>query len=245
MIMTIDLTYPIHAAMFKYPKDTELLVEADQAHISEEGKIQSAFTTYWLKNHYGTHVDAPAHKLPKGNRIDAYKPEKFINDALLIDLTDKKIMHRLHNRGITPDDIAGKIDFERINREDIGALLFYTGYSDQMEKYEGNIFGSSKHDFENSFPYFLPEAAVSIAKGAPCLNVVGIDSFSVDPPGSSKSHLVFLTKDILVLETLVNLGELARKIKDSSFRLNCVPMAYQHADAAQSRAYAEFRNRVK
>ncbi len=243
MIMTIDLTYPIHAGMFKYPKDPEVEVEADQARVDENKKVLSGYASYRLRNHHGTHVDAPAHKIPNGNRIDAYTPEKFINNALIIDLSD---LAARSGKGITFEDVDARIDLRRMHAEDITALLFYTGYCDLIEKYDGTLFGGKKQEFEKQFTYFTPEAAGYVASLAPFLNIAGIDSFSFDRSGSnSESHLAFLKNDILLLETIVNLKELVKVAKGSGFRLNCVPILYSHADAAQTRAYAEFQNGVK
>lgn len=236
----INLDYPIHIGMFKYPGDPEVeIVEAVQAGFKPDGKVKSGYVVYKLKNHHATHVDAPAHKLADGKTIDQYLPEKFINKALLIDLTDRNLTTR-ENKGVTLDDLIKKLDFTYIKRSNIAALLFYTGYCDRIAEKESKLESEEKTAFEKEFTYFTPDAANYVASNAPFLNIVGIDSFAFDPSGSnSESHIAFFKKDILLLETAVNLAELKKVVRNPVFELNCVPLLYKGADAAQTRAYAK------
>ncbi|MFH1420975.1 MAG: hypothetical protein ABIG30_03340, partial [Candidatus Aenigmatarchaeota archaeon] len=93
---------------------------------------------------------------------------------------------------------------------------------------------------DSNFPYIEPELAEYIAtRPWMKLNVLGIDSFSIDPRGSnSEAHRALLSRDILILETAVNLKELKNYTGRKPFELHCVPVAYPGADAGQTRAYA-------
>lgn len=232
----IDLTYPIRPGMFKYPGDPEIeIVETVEAGITAGGKATSGYMVHRLKNHHGTHVDAPAHKIAGGKTIDEYSLEKFINRAILVDLTTTSLLDR-EKREITEQDILSNLDFKIYGG--IGALLFYTGFCDRMSENEGRFTSDAKTSFERQFTYFTPGAAEHIAS-IPNLNIVGIDSFAVDPSGSnSEVHRIFFKRDILPLETVVNLAELRKKTGDREFTLNCVPLCCKGADAAQTRAYA-------
>lgn len=246
--MIINLSYPISVNMFKYPSDPRPQVESDEAGVDEKGKILSAYAIYdRMKNHLGTHIDFPAHKIKNGKKRGDYDDVKFVNDALFVDLTDRHITAR-KNPGITLDDLNGKMDFRRINDNDIGALLFYTGYCDLMERYRGKLFDEEKSHFESIFPYFTPPAAERVVTNAPYLHIVGIDSFSVDPSGSnSESHKAFLGKETLLLETLYNLRALKQNtaFAHGVFQLRCIPNPLEHADASWTVPTAEIPNGVK
>ena len=251
----IDLTYPIHEGMFKYPSDAEpdiniipaKIEEHEQVIYDESGcssgagvideKYKSGYVELKIRTHHGTHIDFPAHKIPGGKTSDDYEISKFINSAKLVDLsliyTDSSIIQE-----IDLEDIKESVD----KSEGFRALVFYTGFCDRMTKNEGKLLGETKKRFEKTFPYFSQEAAEYIAKKCAGLNIVGIDSFAVDPSGSnSEVHRTFFEKDILPLEAIVNLRNLKKALNyplNISFELNCVPLPYKGADAAQTRAYA-------
>jgi len=248
---TIDLAYPIHKGMFKYPSDPEVKISVKKSDIIEEDKViydesgqgsgagitdriyKSGNLTLELMNHHGTHIDAPSHKIKGGKEINYYDFDKFINQAIIIDLTKTDILTR-KEKEIKKEDIKDKIWLDKLTE----GIIIYTGFCDEMFKNEGRIFGKDKLDFEKDFPYFSQESAIYITEKCPRLNIIGIDSFAVDKKGSnSEVHRIFFKKDILPLETLVNLSKL-RGSQNKSFQLNSVPMPYANSDAAQTRAYA-------
>ncbi len=257
----VDLTYSIHAGMFKYPSDPDVYVEMERARFECDkevafdessysfaanivnGKYKSGHVVLHLRNHHGTHIDAPAHKISGGKTIDKYGIEKFLNKSCaLIDLTSGDLLER-GKREITRGDIEDMFEYVGFR---VNALIFYTGFSDEILRMEGKLKGDEKRKFESGFPYFSEEAARYVVEKNRDLGILGIDSFTVDPSGSnSEAHRVFFSKDVLPLETLVNVGALMKAIggrKNYIFRLNCVPLLYGEADAAQVRAFAEINN---
>ena len=266
----VDLTYGIHKGMLKYPSDPDVSLTVVKAKVEDsckqfsdetgrssgwalsDNRYISGYTLLNLKSHHGTHIDAPAHKFPGGKTIDEYGIEKFVNKAVVIDLRDRGILSR-EKRAITIEDLDRRFDSDYLRTEHIKAVLFYTGFCDEIAENEArfadleanhanqNAFNAKK-EFEKQFPYFTPRAAAYVANAGSFLNIVGIDSFSVDPQGSnSENHRAFLSRNILLLETVVNLAELKKdsvKYWSSKFTLNCVPLNYKGADAAQTRAYA-------
>jgi len=232
----IDITYPISEGGSRYPTDPVPEVTVIPARV-EGGRLKSGYTELHIRNHHGTHIDAPAHKIPGGKTIDQYGLEKFINRAMLLDLTPhvglgesyvRRISQELLERALTPERL------QRMKQEDISALLFRTGY-------EAKIKRGVTDDY--NFPYFEKEAAEFLVgqceRAGVKLNLVGLDSFSVDPKGTpdSPAHQVFLSRDILILETLVNLEGVARTFEVRSFELFCAPILVKGADAAQVRAF--------
>ena len=269
----IDLSYYPHEGMFKYPSDPEVEsvrtyadVESIEEYIYDGGghgagasstieKFKSGNLEFKvLRNHHGTHIDAPAHKLPNGKTIDKYPVDFFINDCMLVDLTavnfregGNSIICRKHL-----DEVLRKS-----TPHDVTALIFYTGFCEEMREKEGKLSLPQKKEFEKSFPYFYKDDLKyfldNISYNNCRLNILGIDSFSVDPQGSnSEVHRMLFGnknsgKDILPLETVFNLEELKNtlereKRRDSNFsgifKLVSVPLRYNGADAGQTPAYA-------
>jgi arylformamidase len=260
--MRIDLSYPIHEGMFRYPgnpapridvKKAEVLetfsLEIENAIRANYGRVEggaryaqqrykSGNTNLSLISHNGTHVDAPAHKLPNGMTIDSYEIDKFVNRAKIVNLKSIGFLDKA-GREISEHHLRS---FFHSSRWDVGALIFYTGFCDEMAGNEG-IQEDLKRAFEKGFSFFTPDAAEYIVGKAKKLNIVGIDSLAVDPSGSnSEAHRIFFDKGILVLETLANLGKLAQAAGNKRFDLHCAPINYKGADAAQTRAYAIVEN---
>jgi len=236
----IDLTYPISETGSRYPTDPVPEITVVPARV-EEGRLKSGYAELRIRNHHGTHIDAPAHKIPSGKTIDQYELGKFINQAILLDLTPhlssgesyvRRISRELLEQVLTPERLR------RMNQEGISALLFRTGYDKVIER-------GVTDDF--NFPHFEREAAAFLIeryeRQGVKLNIVGLDSFTIDPKGTpdSPAHRAFLSRDILILETLVNLEEVARAFGDGSFELICAPILYKGADGAQVRAFARTR----
>ena len=230
----IDLSYAISEGMNKYPKDPSPQVEIIPAR-DENGAIYSGFTVLHLKSHHGTHIDAPAHKISGGKTIDQYTPEKFIATAGLVDLT-KYATCSIAPRGfvevVEPEMLETEINLmdKFFPIQSMEALILRTGYDQTINSWAKS---------SGVFPYLSPKAAEYICSLNLPLKLIGIDSQSVDKRSSnSEVHREFLSRDILVLETLVNLHTLADKAKDKLFQLHAAPVNYLKADAAQCRAYA-------
>lgn len=236
----IDLTYPLHEGMFQYPADEEIKAETHEADSASSGYLE-----FQMSNHHGTHIDAPAHKIAGGKKIDEYPLSKFINRAVVFDLTKTGLLER-KEREINPGDIASFIKslnddyFEGYlaSENDITGLLLYTGFSDELKQNEG-LKGREKKDFEWRFPFISKETAEYIIELLPKLNILGIDSFSFDKFECDDSHNILLKKDILLLETIVNVNQLKEEIFSKFFTLFSIPLLYGNADAAQTRAYAQ------
>ncbi len=227
---TIDLTYWISPEGSKYPSDPLPEIDITPAFF-DQGKLKSAVTNLKIRPHHGTHIDAPAHKLPEGLTIDKYCLDRFINDAVLInvfhtsDSRDRYCGHGyLYARRITYKAVEKAIKNDYNGQK---AVLIRTGYERVIEQ--------GVQDDVN-FPCLEEDAAKYLADLG--LNMLGIDSFSVDPKGSEKSpaHTALLEADCLIAETLVNPAKLQNC---KAFRLYAIPIIIEGADAAPARVFAE------
>ena len=252
----IDLTLPMQSWMPKYPSDPEAslsekkasAIEVIEPILDESGytsgagvtsvKYSSGYMDMIIRNHHGTHVDAPAHKLPNGKKISDYPLDKFLNSFELLNLTPAQILTRPSSQ-ITLENLVqnGALALPKETR----AIIIYTGFCDYFNDLERPQ--QDKERKEKQFPFLTFPAIEELLKRYSSLNILGIDSFSFDPRGSnSEVHREMLARDVLPLEILWNLKELSVEVeKDPAGKrtLYCMPLSIKGGDAAQTRAYAE------
>ena len=170
----------------------------------------------FLSTHTGTHIDAPFHFVKNGKKIHEIKPERLVNEAVLIRIGKNS------NRSISKTDIQ---NFEQKNGkiENGSTVIFYTGWQKNLNK-----------EF-----YFTenPGLSVSAAKYlvSKKINMVGIDSPSIDLGTDSKFsvHHILAKNNILIVENLANLN----KIKSNNFHLITSPLKLKNATGSPIRAF--------
>ena len=170
----------------------------------------------FLSTHTGTHIDAPFHFVKNGKKIHEIKPERLVNEAVLIRIGKNS------NRSISKTDIQ---NFEQKNGriENGSTVIFHTGWQKNLNK-----------EF-----YFTknPGLSVSAAKYlvSKKINMVGIDSPSIDLGTDSKFsvHHILAKNNILIVENLANLN----KIKSNNFHLITSPLKLKNATGSPIRAF--------
>src|SRR5215510_11310749 len=80
----IDLSYPISDNMVPWPGDAKAFEAKTNATVEKEGYFTRSF---WMLEHYGTHLDAPAHFPPGTTTVDKIAPEKLFGPAVVLDVT--------------------------------------------------------------------------------------------------------------------------------------------------------------
>ena len=180
------------------------------------GDVYKRQELLFLSTHTGTHIDAPFHFMKSGKKIHEIKPERLVNEAVLIKVGKNS------NRSISKTDIQ---NFEQKNGriENGSTVIFYTGWQKNLNK-----------EF-----YFTenPGLSVSAAKYlvSKKINMVGIDSPSIDLGTDSKFsvHHVLAKNNILIVENLANLG----MIKSNNFHLITSPLKLKNATGSPIRAF--------
>src|SRR5258708_31468014 len=79
----IDLSYAISDKMVAWPGDAKAFEANINATVEKEGYFTRSF---WMLEHYGTHMDAPAHFPPGKITLDKIAVEKFFGPAVVIDV---------------------------------------------------------------------------------------------------------------------------------------------------------------
>ena len=158
-----------------------------------------------MGTHVGTHIDAPLHMLAGGKTLDQFPIENFVGRGVYIDMQDKKF------------------DLEKLQQIDIkqgDIVLFHSGMS--------QLYGDPKY-FED-YPA-IPEEVAKYLVGKK-VKMVGLDMCSPDHE-EFKAHKILLGGEVLIVENLTNLDQLAGK----NFTVYALPIKLQ-IDGAPARVIA-------
>lgn len=123
--------------------------------------------------HLLTHLDAPRHFFPEGEAIDEIPPERFVSEAMVIEVKGAAVLPE-H----VPEQAAGL------------SLLFKTRNSDRWDP----------RLYDPEHVYVSGPAAETMATRG--VNLVGIDYLSADPPNDPTypAHKALLGAGIPILE---------------------------------------------
>src|SRR5438128_8767575 len=79
----LDLSYAINDKLVPWPGDGKFFEAKVNATIEKNGYFTRSF---WMLEHYGTHLDAPAHFPPGKTTVEKIAPEKFFGPAVVLDV---------------------------------------------------------------------------------------------------------------------------------------------------------------
>ncbi|MGA7916991.1 MAG: cyclase family protein [Candidatus Acidiferrales bacterium] len=196
----VDMTYAINGKLPAWPGDDRTFEAKAVATPEKDGYFARSF---WTLEHYGTHLDAPAHFPPGKEFLDQIPVDHFFGPAVVIDVSEevsKDPDYRLRVVRVEKwEALHGRIPIGSI-------VLLRTGWSSRwpdQASYRNMDASGVMH-----FPGYSVEAAkLLIERGAVGL---GIDTLSIDY-GASKTfevHRTDLPAGLYNLENLANLGEL-------------------------------------
>jgi len=203
-VRLIDLSYAINDHLPPWPGDKKTFEVFPNATIERDGYFTRSF---WTLEHYGTHLDAPAHFPPGKTTVDEISVHKLIGPAIVLDVSNE-------NRRATTDEADYRLPVSRVkdweNRHGSvpeGAIvLLRTRCSAQWndaDRYRGLDAAGAMH-----FPGFSVEAVQYLISKR--ISGIGADAMSVDA-GDSKDyavHTLALGSDLFQLENLSDLSEI-------------------------------------
>jgi kynurenine formamidase len=196
----IDLSYAINDQLVPWPGDEKYFEAKINATVEKNGYFTRSF---WMLEHYGTHLDAPAHFPPGKATVDQIPAKKFFGPAVLLDVrveAAKDADYRLPVSQIEKWEHAhGRIPPGSI-------ALLRTGWAARWP----NVRSYRNQDKQGKmhFPGFSAEAAkVLIAHG---VSGLGCDTLSVDYGASEdfSVHHLALGAGLYHLENLADLSAL-------------------------------------
>ncbi len=211
--MLIDMTHTITPEIPIYP-GTPAPSLSPACTLTKDGFRETLLT---LSSHTGTHMDAPAHLLRDGRTLDQMPMSQFSGRATVLDVSEE---------GPVITEAFLRSNYEAIHCADF--ILFYTGWEDRW---------GTERFLEDAFPVPDEEAArYLVSRG---LKGVGTDAISIDRMSDSRLpiHHILLKDSVLSIENLCLKKVRGRK----DFLFFALPLKFQDADGAPTRAFAELR----
>src|SRR6266702_2024263 len=196
----VDLSYTINDKLVRWPGDERVFEAKVNATVEKNGYFTRSF---WMLEHYGTHLDAPAHFPPGKTTVDQIPVKQFFGPAVVMDVRAES--------GKDADYLlpAARIaEWEkRHGRIPEGAIvLLRTGWASRWpdaQKYRNQDAQGKMH-----FPGFSVEAAKLLIERK--VSGLGCDTLSIDYGASSDFavHHLSLGAGLYHLENLTDLSEL-------------------------------------
>jgi kynurenine formamidase len=222
----VDMTYAINDKLPAWPGDDRRFEGKTVATPEKDGYFARSF---WTLEHYGTHLDAPAH-FPGGKQyLDQIPVAHFFGPAVVLDVRDEVSNdsdYRLRVMRVEKwEALHGRIPSGAI-------VLLRTGWSSRwpdQARYRNMDAGGVMH-----FPGYSVEAAkLLIERGAVGL---GIDTLSIDygPSKEFEVHRTDLPAGLYNLENLANLEQLP----DSGAFLIAAPIKLEGGSGGPVRVFA-------
>jgi kynurenine formamidase len=199
----LDLAYAINDRLVPWPGDERWFEAKVNASVEKDGYFTRSF---WMLEHYGTHLDAPIHFPPGKMPIDQIPPRQFFGMAAVFDVRAEGAAdadYQLPRTRICEWE-------ERHGQLPKGAIvLLRTGWSSRWpdaQSYRNQDASGSMH-----FPGFSTEAVECLIERK--VSGIGCDTMSVDC-GASRDfvvHRLALGAGLYHLENLADLSELPEK----------------------------------
>jgi kynurenine formamidase len=225
-IRVIDLSHAHGEGIPAWPGDTKPFESHIVSRAEQAGYFSRSFCTL---EHFGTHMDAPAHFPPGKTTVDAIPPRRFFGPAVVIDVTAQA--RESADYLLTPADIERwEAAHGRISPGSI--VLLRTGWAARWPDeaaYRNMDSAGVMH-----FPGFSVEAVRALLERK--VSGLGIDTLSIDygPSKDFAAHRVSHGADLYHLENLADLSALP----ESGAFLIAAPMKLEGGSGGPVRVFA-------
>lgn len=222
----VDLSYALSDKLPAWPGDQRTFEAQVNARADQAGYFSRSF---WMLEHYGTHLDAPIHFPPGSMAVDEIPPQRLIGPAVLLDVRQAVVANPDYR--VTPRDVLAWE--ERHGRIPPGAIaLARTGWAERWPSEAS--YRNMDDQGAMRFPGFSVEAVrVLIERG---VSGLGIDTLSVDY-GRSKEFEVHRLSHGAGLYHLENLADLS-SLPESGALLIVAPIKLEGGSGGPVRVFA-------
>ncbi len=196
----LDLSYAINDKLVPWPGGEKFFEAKVNASVEKNGYFTRSF---WMLEHYGTHLDAPAHFPPGKTTVDQIPVKQLFGPAVVIDVRAESGKDADYQLGTARVEEWEK----RRGRIPEGAIvLLRTGWASRWpdaRKYRNQDAQGKMH-----FPGFSPEAAKLLIERK--VSGLGCDTLSIDHGASTDYavHHLALGAGLYHLENLPDMSEM-------------------------------------
>jgi kynurenine formamidase len=222
----VDLSYAISDKLVSWPGDPRVFEAQINATVEKNGYFTRSF---WMLEHYGTHMDAPAHFPPGKTTVEKIAPEKFFAPAVVLDVRTEAAKNPDYQ--LSPEVIRGWE--KRHGKIPPGAIVaLRTGWASRwpdVERYRNTDGKGVMH-----FPGYSVEAAKILLERK--VSGLACDTLSIDPGNSPDFpvHHLFLGEEVYQLENLADLSALP----ESGAFLIAAPIKLEGGSGGAARVFA-------
>jgi kynurenine formamidase len=222
----LDLSYAINDKLVAWPGDEKYFEAKINATIEKNGYFTRSF---WMLEHYGTHLDAPAHFPPGKATIDQIPANKFFGPAVLLDVRDEAAKDADYRLPVSQIE-----KWERAHgRIPPGAIvLLRTGWAARWP--DAQRYRNQDKQGKMHFPGFSTEAAKILVDRS--ISGLGCDTLSVDYGASEdfSVHHLALGAGLYHLENLPDLS----KVPEAGAFLVVAPIKLEGGSGGPVRVFA-------
>jgi kynurenine formamidase len=222
----LDLTHSISTDLPRWPTDPSAFEARTIARVEQDGYFARSF---WMLEHYCTHIDAPAHFVSHGATVEGIHPEHFLGPAVVLDIQDVSTAYADYE--LPPARVRDwEADHGPIHRGSIALLR--TGWASHWPdavRYCNQDASGMMH-----FPGFGADAVrLLIERGAVA---IGCDTMSVDPGRSQDFpvHHLALGAGLYHIENLADM----RALPEAGAVLVVAPIKLNGGSGAPCRVFA-------
>lgn len=195
----VDLSYSISDKLVAWPGDKRVFEAQVNATVEQNGYFTRSF---WMLEHYGTHLDAPIHFPPGKETVDQIAAKRFFGPAVVLDVREEGAKNADYQAPVGRVE-AWEKKHGRISEGSI--VLLRTGWAARWpnaQKYRNQDAQGKMH-----FPGLSTEAAKLLI--ARKVSGIGCDTMSVDYGASEDFavHHLALGAGLYHLENLADLSE--------------------------------------
>ncbi len=219
----IDLTLKIEEGLVSFPGMQRPIILNAVTHSFSSPRYDppcKGFASFQLimNDHTGTHIDAPFHMCPDGDKLDDIELQRLYGEAVLLDFSyladDEEVTARelellTEDKGLT------------VKKNDIVIIKKWSGQWGE----EG--FFECKALDESAAQWLVNKNIKSIGINLPTVDVE-------TQPLQRKAHIKFLSNDIYIVENLINLS----KINQQRFTFAAMPLNINGISGSPTRAIA-------
>ena len=224
--VVVDMTYPINGKFPAWPGDERAFEAKANATVEKDGYFTRSF---WTLEHYGTHMDAPAHFPPGKITLDEIPQAHFFGPAVVIDVRDEAEKNADYRLTVVRVK-KWEAEHGEIRRGAIVVLrTSWGGRASNAASYRNMDANQVMH-----FPgYSVESAKLLIERG---VGGLGIDTLSVDygPSKNYEVHRVDLPAGLYNLENLAH----AEELPESGAYIIAAPIKLEGGSGGPCRVFA-------
>jgi kynurenine formamidase len=199
----LDLAYAINDKLVPWPGDEQWFEAKNNASVEKDGYFTRSF---WMLEHYGTHLDAPIHFPPGKAPVDQIPTRQFFGMAVVLDVRAEGAVDADYQLP------AARIkNWEERHRQipEGAIVLLRTGWASRWP--DSKSYLNQDPSGRMHFPGFSVEAVECLI--ARKVSGIGCDTMSVDYGASEDFavHHLALGAGLYHLENLSDLSELPEK----------------------------------